>query len=151
MLSLGQAARLAQTSKTTLTRAIKAGRLSATRRDDGSYAIDRAELGRVYTLKTETPDTPATVTATGDVVHQATPAETPRDPFEVRLASVEGELTGARQLIRFLEEQAEDLRRDRDGWRQQAETTQRLLTHARETAIVPAAAPSRPWWKRLAG
>ena len=148
MLSLGQAARLAQTSKTTLTRAIKAGRLSATRRDDGSYAIDPAELARVYSV---TAETPATVTATGDVVHQATPAETPRDPFEVRLASVEGELTGARQLIRFLEEQAEDLRRDRDGWRQQAETAQRLLTYAREAATVPAAAPSRPWWKRLAG
>jgi len=148
MLTLGQAARLAQTSKTTLTRAIRAGRLSATRRDDGSYAIDPAELGRVYTVKAETP---ATVTATGDVVHQATSAEPPRDPFEVRLAGVEGELTGARALIQFLETQAEDLRRDRDGWRQQAETAQRLLTHAREATIAPAASPPRPWWKRLAG
>lgn len=148
MLSLGQAARLAQTSKTTLTRAIKAGRLSATRREDGSYEIDPAELARVYSLKTETP---ATGTATGDVVHQATPAKTPRDPFEVQLAGVEGELTGARQLIRFLETQAEDLRRDRDGWRQQAETAQRLLTHAREVATLPAAASPRPWWRRLAG
>jgi len=148
MLSLGQAARLAKTSKTTLTRAIKGGRLSATRRDDGSYEIDPAELARVYSIKAETP---ATGTATGDVVHRATPAETPRDSFEVRLAAGEGELTGARPLIRFLEEQAEDLRRDRDGWRQQAETAQRLLTHVRESAIAPAAASPRPWWKRLAG
>ena len=148
MLTLGQAARLAQTSKTTLTRAIRAGRLSATRRDDGSYEIDPAELARVYSIKAETP---ATGTATSGVAHQATPAETPRDPFEVRLASVEGELTGARQLIRFLEGQAEDLRRDRDGWRQQAETAQRLLTHAKEVATVPAATSPRPWWKRLAG
>ena len=41
MLTLGQAARLTGTSKTALTRAIKAGRLSATRRDDGSYEITR--------------------------------------------------------------------------------------------------------------
>jgi excisionase family DNA binding protein len=40
MLSLGQAARLVRTSKTTLKRAIKDGRLSATRRDDGGYRID---------------------------------------------------------------------------------------------------------------
>ena len=40
VLTLGQAAKLAGTSKTTLTRAIRAGRLSATRRDDGGYAID---------------------------------------------------------------------------------------------------------------
>ena len=54
MLSLGQAARLVRTSKTTLKRAIKAGRLSATRRDDGGYQIDPAELARVYELATAT-------------------------------------------------------------------------------------------------
>ena len=40
-LTLAQAARLTGTSKATLSRAIKAGRLSATRRNDGygSYSI----------------------------------------------------------------------------------------------------------------
>ena len=47
MLSLGQAARLARTSKTTMTRAIQSGRVSATRRDDGRYEIDPSELVRV--------------------------------------------------------------------------------------------------------
>ncbi len=54
MLTLGQAARLTGTSKTTLTRAIKAGRLSASRREDGGYRIDPAELSRVYEIKPET-------------------------------------------------------------------------------------------------
>ena len=53
-------------------------------------------LARVYELATATP---VTVPATGDVVHHATP----RDTLDVRLASAEGELTGARQLIKFLE------------------------------------------------
>jgi hypothetical protein len=44
MVSLGQAARLAGLGKTTLARAIKAGRLSATRRDDGGYQIDGPSL-----------------------------------------------------------------------------------------------------------
>ena len=121
MLSLGQAARLAGIGKTTLTRAIRAGKVSATRRDDGRYEIDPAELGRVYDIKAETPET---VTATGDVVHQATPAARPRDPLDVRVATAEAELTGARQLIKTLEAQVEDLRGDRDGWRQQAEMAQ---------------------------
>ena len=148
MLSLGQAARLAGVGKTTLTRAIRAGKISATKRDDGRYEIDPAELGRVYDIKAETPDT---VTPTGDVVRHATLSARPRDTLDIRLASVEAELIGARQLIKFLESQVEDLRGDRDGWRQQAETAQRLLTHVREAATSTVASPSRPWWKRLAG
>lgn len=49
-LSLGQAAKLAKRGKTTLARAIKAGRLVADRRADGSYRIDPAELARAYEL-----------------------------------------------------------------------------------------------------
>jgi excisionase family DNA binding protein len=43
-LTLGQAAKVTGLGKTTLTRAIKRGHLSATRREDGSYAIDPSEL-----------------------------------------------------------------------------------------------------------
>ena len=53
MLTLGQAARLAVTSKTTLTRAIKAG-LSATRNEDGSCSIEPSELARVYEIQPAT-------------------------------------------------------------------------------------------------
>src|SRR5512144_2228598 len=44
----GQAARAAGVSKTTIQRAIKSGRLSASRQDDGSYVIDPAELHRAF-------------------------------------------------------------------------------------------------------
>ena len=79
MLTLGQAARLAGVGKTTLTRAIKAGRLSATRRDDGSYEIDPAELSRVYSIRLETPET---VAQSGHAVHHA------RRPTRSRWASL---------------------------------------------------------------
>lgn len=46
--TLGQAARTAGRSKTTLNRAIKTGKLSVVRSEDGSYTIDPAELQRVY-------------------------------------------------------------------------------------------------------
>ena len=47
-LSLSAAAKEVGRSKSTLSRAIKEGRLSATLREDGSYEIDPAELYRVF-------------------------------------------------------------------------------------------------------
>jgi len=55
MLSLAQAAKQVGKSKPTVQRAIKAGKLSAVRRDDGSYEIDPAELARVFPLAGDIP------------------------------------------------------------------------------------------------
>jgi hypothetical protein len=120
MLTLGQAARLTDTSKTTLTRAIKAGRLSAIRRDDGSYEIDPAELSRVYTVKVETP---ATGAATGVPVHRETPERDPGDTLALR-----AEIEGLRAQLALMREHADELRHQRDGWQNQAEASQRLLS-----------------------
>ena len=87
MLTLGQAARIAGVGKTTLTRAIKSGRMSATKREDGVYQIDPAELSRVYDVRVGTRET---VAATGPVVHQATAAE--HSAEVLKLATTEGEL-----------------------------------------------------------
>ena len=133
MVTLGKAAQLTGTSKTTLTRAIRAGRLSAIRQDDGSYRIDPAELSRVYALKAVPP---ATVPTTGDVAHHSTPSETPAtDPeLQAKTAALEAELKGLRELVA-------ELRQSRDDWRDQA---QRL-------ALTPPKQVSQPWWKRLTG
>ena len=53
-ITLGEAARLTGLGKTTLARAIKAGRLSAARTPVGSYEIDPSELARVYPFKAPT-------------------------------------------------------------------------------------------------
>ena len=141
MLTLGQAARLTGTSKTTLTRAIKAGRLSATRREDGGYSIDPAELARVYEIKPETIETGG---ATGGVVHLATPvpepSATPATPDVetiARMAAMEAELRGLKDMVA-------ELRQARDQWQQQA---------ARVTLALPGLEKTekKPWWRRLAG
>lgn len=140
MFSLSAAAKRAGVSKATIHRNIKRGVLSAARQDDGSYRIDPAELHRVFPLA-------------GDVAETAKPVppvsgETLRNPSENGAEPVlHAELAGARQLIELLERQVADLRDDRDGWRRQAESAQRLLTHDREKS----ATTGRPWWKRLAG
>jgi hypothetical protein len=137
MLTLGEASRVCGVPKSTLSRAIKSGRMSATRNDTGGYAIDPAELHRVYPFRPADPaETPATGRATSSAVHHATPCDssdldraTPSD-YEValRLAAAEAEMRGLRDMV-------EELRRARDGWQAQA---QRLAL----TAPIPVPAPS---------
>jgi len=54
-LSLRSAAELAGVNKSTIFRAIQKGRLSAARTDTGDFAINPAELLRVYPSKSEQP------------------------------------------------------------------------------------------------
>lgn len=114
MLSLGEAARQAGVAKTTIHRAIKSGKISAQKKDDGSYSIDPAELFRVYR--------PAKQTETVTVEQTVTPTETPEAAREIAL----------------LREMLEDIKADRDAWRQQAE---RLL-------LAAPSSPTKPtrWW-----
>ena len=52
MLTLGMAAKECGMTKTAISNAIKAGRLSASRDDVGRYSIAPSELFRVYPIKT---------------------------------------------------------------------------------------------------
>jgi excisionase family DNA binding protein len=91
-LTLGQAARQTGKSKSTLTRAIKSGRLSATRSDDGSYLIDPAELFRVW---------PATGSGTPSTQPPREPDTTPDDSLvvlQVRLEAAQAALDREREL-----------------------------------------------------
>src|SRR4051812_40279796 len=112
LVSLGQAAKLAGLGKTTLARAIKSGRLSATRRDDGGYQIDVSELERVYPLRAPADATSAMDTARGTVVHLATGDATG--------SALAGEIEALRATATLMREQIVDLRTDRDHWRDQA-------------------------------
>lgn len=134
-VTLGQAAKLASVSKSTLTRAIKSGRLSAQRRDDGGYEIDVAELARVYDVRIETP---ATGGATGGVTQDATAPAQPRDAdatpdVTARLAALDAEVRGLRELLA-------EVRDSRDQWRQQA-----------ERLAITGPGERRGFWRRLVG
>lgn len=139
MLSLSKAAKVVGVSKATIHRAIKSGRISAVRQDDGSYLIDPAELNRVYPAISSSDN--GGTSETGSPKRTATASA---------LAVMAAELAGARQLIESLRHQVDDLRHDRDAWRQQAEAAQNLLVAARDTARPPPATPSpgRSFWKR---
>ena len=103
MLTLTEAARECGLSRSTLWRAIKAGKISATKNEEGEFRIDPAELARVYPNRPEEPP------------------RLPGDPGEI-------ELTHAREKMEMLQGRVEelkaDLRRERDvgdAWRKQAE------------------------------
>jgi hypothetical protein len=115
MLSLSEAATAAGIAKSTIWRAIKTGRISATRTYVGTYEVDPAELFRVF------PATPKD----GDL-KQAAMAIAP-----VAMAALEAQIGALKEVSSLLKEQLEDIRKDRDAWRTQAESNQRLLVDTR--------------------
>lgn len=147
-LSLREAAEQTGVSKSTIFRAIKAGRMSAPRNDVGEFAIDPAELFRVYPPKA---DVGESHTGTRDV--PVTPATRPEgqaapDPdtveLRVRNAALEAEIRGLREM-------AEELRRTRDAWQAQAERATLALAAPKadgtglKTEQIPAPSWSG-WW-----
>jgi hypothetical protein len=108
-LSLGQAVRLTGRGKTIFARAIS-GRFFASSNEEGGNNSDAAELARVYPF-------PA-------------PVETVAE-LRARLALAEERLTDLKAML-------EDMRRDRDAWREQA-----------QTRLLPAPAAPMSWWRWL--
>ncbi len=117
-LSLSQAAKLTGKSKSTINRAIKTGKLSATRHEDGSYSIDPAELARAFDVE------PLEGAKRHDVELDGT-------RMLERIAALEAMLNREREI-------SADLKEDRDRWRQQATA---LLTDQR-----PIAPTKIRWW-----
>lgn len=117
-LSLSQAAKLAGKSKSTINRAIKTGKISAIRHDDGSYSIDPAELSRAFDIEPHR----------GSKRSDAEPDEA---CLLERIEALKAMLSREREI-------SADLKEDRDRWRQQASA---LLTDQR-----PATRPISKWW-----
>ena len=109
--TLGEAAKAVGKSKTTLHRAIKSGKISASKADDGSYVIEPAELHRLFPSVTAgTADAPL---LRNDTEQQSNTLGTLRIQMEMQEKERERERA-------LLQETIADLREDRDKWRQQA-------------------------------
>lgn len=121
-LSLSQAAKLTGKSKSTINRAIKTGKLSAARHEDGSYSIDPAELSRAFDVE------PLEGSKRSD-------AEPDRTLLLERIEGLKAMLNREREI-------SADLREDRDRWRQQAAA---LLTNHR---AINTSASRRWFWNK---
>ncbi len=121
-LTLSQAAKEAKVAKSTISRAIEKGRLSATKDDLGRFLIDPSELFRVFSpQQRNTPET---------------------QQIEQGATGLERELEHLRSMLSMMREQLNDTKTDRDHWRDQAK--QLAITH-------DSSDKSSTWWKRLVG
>lgn len=102
--SLSDAAKAAGKNKTTIQRAIKSGRVSASKNDLGAYEIDASELHRVFPVATTQRDAPH---------RQSNNTQQPIDASEndasARIVALEKELAVAQARSIGLEEQREQM------------------------------------------
>ena len=120
----GQAAKATGVVTATITRALKSGKISGQKDENGSWMIDPSELHRVF---------PA-VARKGEespfMKHHATPSERHETP---------GEMKALEREVQTLRDALSDAREDRDKWRDMAER----LSLAPPT---PAPEKATSWW-----
>lgn len=132
-LTMGQAAKHLDCSKATLSRAIKEGRLSAERKEDGSFSIDPAELQRYANgaglmFTAELLQKPAEK-------QQTTLSATPETPAEtgVYSAVLEAQLEGLKAILAEKERRITDLEADRRELKDDRERLLKLIEDAAGT------------------
>jgi len=113
--TLGTAARATGLSKSTIHRAIKAGRVSAGRSDTGDYAIDPAELHRVFPPV----NTAAARSGNGSTGRAGTPPE--EAELALKNARLEAEIAASALVAELLRRQLDETRQDLNHWRGQAQ------------------------------
>lgn len=120
--SAGQAAKAVGVSTSTITRALKSGKISGEKQAEGGWFIDPSELHRVFPAVTppQSQDSPT-------LQH-----ETPK--FDSRNSGLE-------RLVETLQEQLRDVRDDRESWRQEADNWRQ---QAERLALMLPAMPSPP-------
>ena len=148
LLTLSQAAKAISQSKSTLNRAIKSGRLSAVRNEDGTFSIDPSELARAF---------PQNAPERAPLVHHEAHPERPGTEASSKIAMLEQLLEREREALAREREVSADLKEDRDRWRAQAtgllsdlRTAQEKSASAASLEVSPSTQPKR-LWKRLLG
>lgn len=115
-LSLNKASQTCGRSKSTLLEAIKSGRMSAPKNDQGHYSIDPAELHRVFPFKMT--DHPEPVSNRSPEPQPTTPENHP-------------ETTALEREVDLLREMLAKAETNADHWRSMAERQQTLLEDKR--------------------
>ena len=142
--TLNKAAKLCGRSKSTLSNAIKNGRLSADKDENGRYSINAAELNRVFPLPA--PD------------QKPEPIQNAEKNIENSVLSAQVEAKD--QIIRNLEQTCDDLRKRLDAEAEERRNLTRMLTDQRPQSETPLESAQKPvegpqyqigWWDRFLG
>ena len=147
--SVSRAARETGLSKSTISRAIKSGRISAAKQHDGSYLIEPAELFRVYPRNAAQPLSDARHDAVRNPLEEAyTTSSKEIELLKLKLAMTEELLAHERENSKLQHETVLDLRKRLDA------ATDKVLALAQpaqpnaDASLDAARNPSkrRHWW-----
>jgi hypothetical protein len=119
-------------NRTTILRAIRAGKISAERDAQGTWFIQPAELHRLF------PPLPH-LNAVPEPVQTHTP--------DAEIALLRTMLDEMRTTIADLRRREDDLKADRDHWREAHSATTRLLP-APKPEVAPPPPKAKRWWRR---
>jgi hypothetical protein len=128
-LTLGQAAQHAQVSKSYLSKLIRTGKITAERQPNGEFRIDPSELDRIPAIRSR-----------GRMGNRS------QERLDTQEKTAwERERETLLRLLHDRDHQIQDLRQERDAWRQQAERAQQtLLLTAGAKHEEPKA---KRWWR----
>jgi hypothetical protein len=132
--TLGQAAKATGKSKPTIQRAIKNGRISASREHDGSYVIEPSELHRVFE-----PVMGGSNEEQG--LKQSVPITSDSD-----VERLKGVLEGLEKAYRQIEGERDNLREQLAESNEERRTTLRQLTALLTDQRAKEETKSRSWW-----
>jgi hypothetical protein len=128
-LTLGQAAKHAGVSKSYLSKLLKTGKITAERQPNGAFRIDPSELERIPAIRS----------------HGRTENSHRERADTQENTAWQHERDALLMLLQDRERQIQDLRQERDAWRQQAERAQQTLL---VTAGAQHEAPQpKRWWR----
>jgi len=146
-MTLSEAAAWAGKGRPAILKALQKGTITGRKDEGGQWRIDPAELARVYK--------PGSMQDRSSIVPGST-----LDIAEA-IAGKDRELALLREMLAEVRDERDDVRQDRDRWREQAETQTRLLTHQQQQtasaappaqALTPPLAPVLQGWRaKLAG
>ncbi|WGR61632.1 hypothetical protein E3U26_12700 (plasmid) [Paracoccus ferrooxidans] len=135
--SLSEAAKATGKNKTTIQRAIKSGKISASKGDGGSYEIDPSELHRVFPLTVAQRD--AQHMQSNDTQQAKSP---PESSHIDRVVELEKELAVTRERANGLEAQKDQMADTINDLRKRLDSSE-----TRVTALLADNSPKRrSWW-----
>ncbi len=124
--TLGEAAKATGKSKPTIQRAIKSGRISAKKNDNGTYAIDPTELHRVFE--------PVTVNSNGNGTMKQSVTPNDNDMLQREIEVLREQLNREHETVNDLRHRLDE---SNDERRRVTEQLTGLLTHQQEETARP--------------
>jgi hypothetical protein len=141
-ITLAEASKLTGKNPSTITRAVNKGKLSCRVDGDGVRLFDASELERAFGKLRPVHDDDGVVRTSANAL------ESIRLHGEVKRLH-EREIALVREQMRLVASQLDDVRQDRDHWRQQAERSTLMLEDMRQKDAATVSEPpkKKSWWR----